>query len=347
MQRKTLLSIFIMLSAYSFAQVSSDSLQCTILKSEFIYEAAPFPSCHASTLVETEEGLLVAWFGGTHEKHPDVCIYGSALINGKWSNPLQLADGIINASRRHPCWNPVLFRRENGDVILYYKVGRSPSQWWGMFKISDDNGTSWSSAQRIPGKLLGPIKNKPQLLNDGSILYPTSFETNAKWRVYVETSAQDLTQWNKTEIDNNGFNAIQPTILTYKDGSIQLLCRSQEKKITETWSHDQGKTWTLMQATELPNNNAGIDGLTLRSGIQLLVCNPIVEGRNKLALLASADGKKWRSLVILEDKYEGEFSYPAIIQDRNGTIHITYTYNREKIRHVSLKIYNDQNREVL
>jgi alpha-L-fucosidase len=334
----SLIALLVILYGYSAAQVFPDDMQFTVSDSGFIYETAPFPSCHASTLVETENGLLAAWFGGSHERNPDVCIYSASYTQGKWSLPRLTADGITSEKRRYPCWNPVLFKRDNDDVILYYKVGRSPSQWWGMYKISADNGVTWSHAVKIPEGLLGPIKNKPFRLPDGMIMYPTSFESSTKWRIYTETSSQDLTQWTKTIIDNNGFNAIQPAILAYPDGSLQLLCRSTDKRIVQSWSADQGRTWKPVEATELPNNNAGIDGVTLQNGLQLLVCNPITEGRHKLAVLASADGIKWKNLLVLEDHTDGEFSYPAVIQGTDGRIHITYTYRREKIKYVCLDV---------
>ena len=336
---KCSLAVILALMLISFgAQSSAKKIRAKVLASEFIYETAPFPSCHASTIVETKEGLLAAWFGGTHENHPDVCIYISACVKGTWSAPQLVADGIQSDTLRYPCWNPVLFRRDNGDIVLYYKVGKDPRTWWGMYKISNDQGKSWSAANRIPGKLLGPIKNKPVRLPDGTILNPTSIETKQFWNVYLETSNQELGNWHSIPIDNNGLNAIQPTILFYKDGQMQLLCRSKEKRIVESWSPDMGKTWSPLQQTELPNNNSGLDAVTLKNGIQLLICNPIEKGRNKLALLASTDGKEWNNLFTLEDHPEGEFSYPAIIQGTDGTVHITYTFNREKIKYVHLKI---------
>lgn len=317
---------------------SPENVTADVLASEFIYDAAEFPSCHASTIVETEKGFLASWFGGTYERHPDVCIYTAENIDGEWSAPKLVADGIINDTLRYPCWNPVLFKRDNGDVVLYYKVGPSPREWWGEYKISTDEGETWSEASKIPNNLLGPIKNKPERLSDGTILYPTSFETTDVWNIYIETSDQDLSNWQKTDIDNNGFNAIQPSILFYDDGKIQMLCRSREKRIVETWSSDNGKTWTPVEATTLVNNNSGIDAVTLKNGLQLLISNPIERGRNKLSLKSSVDGINWFDVIILEDQPEGEFSYPAIIQGNDGTIHITYTYNRELIKYIHLKI---------
>lgn len=317
---------------------SPDKLKAEVLSAEFIYETAPFPECHASTIVETSDGLLASWFGGTEEKDPDVCIYTSENLNGTWSEPVLVADGIINDTLRYPCWNPVLFQKDDGTVVLYYKVGPSPREWWGLYKTSADNGKTWSEAVEIPNNLLGPIKNKPERLADGTILYPTSFETREVWNIYVETSDQDLNNWKKIDIDNNGFNAIQPTVLFHKDGRIQMLCRSKERKIVETWSADQGKTWSPVEATSLVNNNSGIDAVTLKNGLHLLISNPIEKGRNKIDVKASADGVNWTDIIVLEDQPEGEFSYPAIIEGTDGTIHITYTYNRLKVKYVHLKL---------
>ena len=323
----------------SFAQSDElDKVRANIIKAEMIYEKASFPSCHASTIVETGNGLLAAWFGGTYEKNPDVCIYLASNNNGRWSEPIMVADGVQNDTLRYPCWNPVLFKRDNGDIVLFYKVGPTPQSWWGLYKISRDNGITWSAETKIPYNLLGPIKNKPVRLSDGQILYPTSFETAEKWDIYLETSSQDLTNWQKINIDNKNFNSIQPSVLFYKNGNMQLLCRSKNECITESWSKDNGKTWTPVVATQLPNNNSGIDAVTLSNGLQLLIYNPIVRGRNILAIAGSYDGKGWKNLILLEDYPDGEFSYPAIIQGKDGIIHITYTYRRQKIKYVTLAI---------
>lgn len=316
-----------------------DNIVVSILETDLIYQSEPYPSCHASTILDTGEGLLAAWFGGSFEKHPDVCIYAAFYKNGKWEKPFLVADGIENKLIRNPCWNPVLFKRDNGDIILYYKIGASPTKWYGAYKISNDNGKTWSKELRIPGNLLGPIKNKPVKAPDGGILYPTSIEDDQGWKIHMEHSNQDLSEWKKIEIDNGEFNAIQPSVLFYKDGRLQVLCRSRNQKIVESWSYDGGKTWSKVQATSLPNNNSGTDAVTLADGeTQLLIYNPITRGRNKLALAVSIDGKIWKDIVVLEDQEKGEFSYPAIIQRQDGKVCITYTYNRKQIKYAILDI---------
>jgi alpha-L-fucosidase len=335
------LSVVQILAQESFSEQSEReklrSIKPVIIHSGFIEMPADVPSAHASTIVETKKGLLAAWFGGTHEKHPDVCIYVSGFVDGKWSDPVSVADGIQSENLRYPCWNPVLFRRDNGDIILYYKVGPSPSTWWGEYKISTDEGKTWSAMEAIPRGCLGPIKNKPVVIPGGKVLYPTSIEIVGKWNVYMEMSDQDLTNWKKIAIDNDKFDAIQPSVLFYKDGSLQILCRSKNKCVVESWSRDNGRTWSKLMPTELPNNNAGTDAVTLPDNLQLIIYNPITKGRNKLSIAASYDGKFWEKLIDLEDQPSGEFSYPAIIQDSKGEINVVYTYNREKIKYARIK----------
>ncbi len=309
----------------------------TSVKAEFIYEHAPFPSCHASTLAETKTGVVAAWFGGTGEKNPDVGIWFARHDGRAWSAPAEVANGVqTDGKPRQPCWNPVLFQRPDGPLLLFYKVGPSPSKWWGMLITSDDGGKSWSAPKRLPEGILGPIKNKPVLQPDGSLLCPTSTE-HAGWRVHLERTSDWGMTWEKSDVLNDGkdFGAIQPTILNYPSGQIQLLCRSQQGKITECWSSDGGKTWGPMRATALPNSNTGIDAVRLRDGRALLIYNHTPKGRTPLNVAISRDGQAWEAALVLENE-PGEYSYPAVIQTSDGLVHITYTWKRQRVRHVVL-----------
>jgi alpha-L-fucosidase len=330
-------TLLFILSFFSFFS-NSEKPTVKILSSGFIYEKLPTPECHASTLVETDNGILAAWFGGTYERHPDVNIFTARLTNGKWSTPEVVADGIENKDFRNPTWNPVLYRNSDDLLTLYYKEGPNPKEWWGLYKTSDDEGKTWSKAVQIPPGMLGPVKNKTVELSDGTLLHPSSFETNGVWSMHVETTTSDNQNWKKIEIDNGDFHAIQPTVLFYPNGKLQMLARTQENVIGTTWSSDNGKSWSTVESTGLVHNNSGIDGVTLKSGMQLLLCNPIKKGRNKLSLMMSMDGLNWEEIYVLEDQPKGEFSYPAIIQAKDGTVHLTYTYNREKIKYVSLAV---------
>lgn len=304
-----------------------------LVESEFIYETAPFPSCHASTLAETKEGLVAAWFGGKHERNPDVGIWFARREASGWTAPVEVANGVQDDQKRFPCWNPVLFQAKDGPLLLFYKVGPSPSRWWGMLITSRDGGRTWGTPRRLPEGILGPIKNKPVLLQDGALLCPSSTE-NDGWRVHLERTADLGTTWTKIGPLNSSdeFGAIQPSVLFHSSNRLQILCRSRQNVITECWSTDGGNKWGPMMATDLPNPNSGIDAVTLRDGRQLLVYNPTRQGRTPLVLGLSTDGKSWRQVVTLEDQ-SGEYSYPAIIQTRDGLVHITYTWKRQKVRH--------------
>ena len=312
-----------------------------IVRSEFVDERPPYPSAHASTVVETPSGLVAAWFGGTGEGHADVGIWVSRHDGKTWSTPVEVATGVVEGGARHPCWNPVLFQPAAGPLLLFYKVGPSPREWWGLVRTSADRGRTWSSAIALPAGILGPIRAKPVALDTGELLAGSSTE-HAGWVVHMErflgpfSALGSGSAWSRSGPLNSPeeFGAIQPTILLHSPTRVQILCRSRQGVVTEAWSEDRGRSWSPMKATALPNPSAGIDAVRLRDGRFLLVSNPTTSGRGKLEVAVSADGVSWRPGVVLEEAALGEFSYPAMIQARDGLVHVTYTWKRSRIRHV-------------
>ncbi len=317
-----------------------------VLKQEFIYTTASYPQCHASTIAETPVGLVAAWFGGTAERNPDVCIWVSRYVDGQWTEGMNVANGIEPDGKRYPTWNPVLFQVPGGELWLFYKTGPSPSTWWGYLMRSTDNGVSWSTPERLPDGFQGPIKNKPVMLADGTILCPTSREGEGGWRVLMEYTKDGGKTWGKTEIvDMSGgtMRAIQPSVLFHKDGRLQILCRSQNRAILESWSSDNGMTWSPLAKTNLPNNNSGTDAVTLRDGRQLLAYNHVlppgeeIKGpRTPLNVSVSKDGENWEAAAVLEDSQVSQYSYPSVIQTSDGLVHVVYTWRRLRIVHAVL-----------
>ncbi len=311
-----------------------------VTTAEFIFERAPFASAHASTIAHSGGGLVAAWFGGTREGAADVGIWLAHRVNGTWTSPVEVATGVQPDGTRHPCWNPVLFETRPGTLALFYKVGPRPTTWWGMVKHSTDGGRTWSEARRLPDGVLGPVKNKPVRLADGTIVSGSSTETPDAanlWRVHFERSTDAGATWTVVRpapaTPGPEIGAIQPSILIHGDGRLQAVGRSRSQHVFETWSSDKGLTWSPVSLTSLPNPSAGTDALTLRDGRHLIVYNHTPKGRTPLNVAISRDGRAWESVLVLEDA-PGEYSYPAVIQAPDGPIHVTYTWKRQRIKHV-------------
>ncbi|MEM8912042.1 MAG: exo-alpha-sialidase [Planctomycetota bacterium] len=314
---------------------------------EFIFSKASFAECHASTICETSRGLVAAWFGGSKEGKNDVGIWTSYHDGSRWSGPMRAADGIQHADLRYPCWNPVLYQPPgDAPTMLFFKVGPNPRAWWGEVMFSHDRGRTFRDRRRLPEGIDGPVRSKPMLLANGTLLCPSSTEHDHDWRMHFEV-LEDLERpelgasWQRYEPSEQPFQVIQPTLLRHSLGNIQALLRSKHSMIYQASSHDDGHTWTALRDTGLPNPNSGIEALTLADGRHLLLYNHAsgqrADGwgpRRNLALVISMDGQTWRDVATVEEVDEGELSYPAMIQTADGNVHLTYTWKRQRLRHL-------------
>ncbi len=305
----------------------------------------PTPRCHASTVVELKGGdLLAAWFGGTDEGAPDVAIWAARQQNGRWLKPFELAREPKIAT-----YNPVLFHAKDGVLWFYYKFGPSPKEWSAARRWSRDEGRTWSATEYLPAGLLGPIRGKPLLLRDGTILAGSSVESYRSWAAWIERSTDNAQTWTKhgpisiegpapAGADRHGI--IQPVLLPLDDSGmrIRLLARSTKDigRISVADSADGGRTWTKAKPSELLNPNSGFDGVRLRDGRYVLLYNHSSTMRTPLVLAMSKDAEHWTRFLTVESAL-GEYSYPALIQAENGDLVMTYTWNRLKIRMVRVK----------
>ena len=308
-----------------------------IVKREFIADDFPTPSVHASTLVEVAPGKLVAaWFGGTNEGTRDVGIWLSRSVD-TWSTPIEVANGLTGGTQ-NPCWNPVLFKTDSKRLLLFYKVGPSPKTWWGVMRESFDEGVSFGDAVNLPERILGPVKNKPIQLDSKTIIAGSSSEGHSLppvWQVHFERSTDGGQTFSRIQVPTQKDSpaAIQPSILTHRDGTLQAVGRTQSGRIFSTRSFDRGLTWSALELLDLPNPNSGTDAITLSDGRHLLVYNHTARGRSPLNIAVSTDGIVWKPVVTLESD-PGEYSYPAIVAASDSLVHITYTWKRKKIAHV-------------
>jgi len=355
-----------------------------ILKDEFLYKTASFPECHSASIVEAANGDLVAtYFGGTKERNPDVCIWVSRLLKGKaeWTAPQLVADGVFKTGsaeaelaglsgldsttavaacgsivdskvrkapkgyQRKACWNPVVFKQPDGELQIYFKIGTNVADWTGWMVRSKDNGKTWNKREPLQKAYLGPVKNKP-VMSKGRLIAPTSIEKGG-WRLYFEYSDDNGKTWKRSDYveADKGVLAIQPAIMTLKDGRLCAVARTRSEHIGITYSSDNGETWTKLRLIDTPNNNSGLDAVTLQDGRQLLICNdkPIPKGikggkgvRTPLSLMLSDDGEHWRHWITIENSPVSQYSYPSVIQTVDGHIHCIYTWRRQRVKHIEL-----------
>lgn len=379
-----------------------------VVKDEFLYEYAPFPQAHASTIVELNNGdLLASYFGGTKERNPDVCIWVSRKAKGSdhWEAPVLAGDGVfelgspdaalaglsgINDSttsaafgpvkslpeyhysynvkknvqssafpfphlKRKACWNPVLYQMPDGEIWLFYKVGTNVGDWQGCVVKSRDGGKTWSNREMLPKNFLGPVKNKPELI-DGKLICGSSTETNG-WRFHVESYDLVTKQWKyigpiksteavKTDdIKEHPIDCIQPSILKLKDGRLKALMRTHNGFMAQSYSIDNVEHWTPVTLSDIPNTQSGADAVTLKDGRHVLIYNNFqtINGTKKgprtpLDIAISEDGEHWRHILTLEDSPVDQYSYPAIIQGKDGNLHCVYTWRRQRIAYKKLNL---------
>lgn len=400
-----------------------------ILKDEFLYDYSGFPSAHASTIIQLKNGdLVAAYFGGTFERNPDVCIWVSRKPKGAkaWEKPILAADGVYRLGtpeakkaglsgidekttpadkgpikdglrrfgvpagykydfrsksaniklpanlKRKSCWNPVLYTMPDGEIWLFYKVGSTVGDWTGCLVKSKDGGKTWSDPEALPDGFLGPIKNKPEMVN-GRLICGSSTEKNG-WRFHVEILDLKTNKWKYVgpvdaelkprtdDVDSATVDmehpiykegekarliySIQPSILKLKDGRLQVLMRTHNAKLATSFSSDGGDTWTPVTLLDIENNQSGTDAVTLKDGRHVLIYNNFETlpgtkkgSRTPLSLAISDDGTHWRHLLTLEDSPINQYSYPGIIEGKDGKLHCIYTWRRQRVayKEVDLK----------
>lgn len=298
--------------------------------------------------------FAITWFGGSYEKSPDTSIWlAISDENGTWSPPKEIANGIDEKTLvRYPTWNPVITKFPDGKLVLFYKVGSSPRDWWGEYTLSEDLGKTWSKPVKLPQNFIGPVRTKPLFYNDNTVIYPSSIEETSRggWGVRFERSNTRLQEWSFTSpqktytnffLFSTGINIIQPALLQMDKEKLAALCRSRNGYIYKLESNDGGISWSTPEPTSLENPNSSIDAVKLEDSSILLANNPDKKYRNKLAIHHSANLKDWNQILILENdensKYSA-FAYPSMIISQSKEIHLVYSVNKRFIKHLVIEI---------
>lgn len=287
-------------------------------------------------LALNDKKVLCAWTEGTREGKRDFRVYTSILSNETWSDPI-----MICAEADKPHWNPVLFENQNGEIILYFKVGHKVPSWKTFYCTSLD-GKSWNEPKElVTGDISGgrgPSKNKPIILKNGRIIAPASDERNNLYVSYADISDDCGITWKRMKnVPTHSLlklyvPMIQPALWQSADSTVHMLTRTHRGRIYKSDSSDMGETWCMAYPIKVPNPNSPIDLDVHEDGRIFLVCNPVSkQGVNTpLYLMVSEnDGKSFLKLMCLEER-DGDYSYPSISVYKN-TLHITYTFNNENI----------------
>ena len=314
-------------------------MNTSLINKRFLFTpGSHFAQCHASTLVKNDDGSLVyACFGGTREGHDDVGIHIFRRVGYDVSYIKEVKVSDV------PHFNPVLYRRRDGRIFCWFKVGKTIPEWRTWQVVSCDGGVTWSDPVPLGGNY-APVKNKPVRLKNGVLCAPYSVETmpdpTAVWTVIGSVSYDDggsfviggrIEYTDKPDINDKRSGVIQPSVWQDDEG-VHMLMRSTWGKLWRADSHN-GLDWGRAYAVDIPNNNSGIDLVRMPSGVLALVMNPVsgdFAARTPLTLNLSRDGgATWDEALVLEDA-PGEYSYPAVIADGN-VLHICYTFNRVTI----------------
>ncbi len=309
------------------------------------------PSAHASTLAELADGtLLAAWFAGSREGADDVAIYLSRLEPSGWSPPRAIAtrEQTARELRRHlrKLGNPVLHVDPAGRLHLFF-VSVSLGGWAGSsinHKFSDDGGEHWSPARKLTTtpflNISTLVRNPPLMLQDGGLGLPVYHEFVVKHGEWLRLDASGRIT-DKVRMPH-ARDTLQPAVVALDAEQALALLRDAGPgpgRVQVARSADAGRHWQMAPALPIPHSNASMALLRLGDGSLLMAGNP-GSGRASLLLYRSRDaGRSWQALGAVEtgqirNGREPEFSYPALIQARNGDIHLSYTWLRQGIRHV-------------
>jgi predicted neuraminidase len=239
--------------------------------------------------------------------------------------------------------NPLIFTDFRNRLWLIY-VTIAVGGWSGSslnLKVSDDGGRSWTPSTRLT---LSPflnvselVRNNPVQMSDGSLAVPVYHEFLGKFPEILWVREEDgAFSVRKTRIAG-GRSFIQPSIIVRDPRRAAAFFRScsDERAVGMAATQDAGATWSEPQHLDLPNPDAAVNALPLSRGRILLAFNESLRGRENLQLALSSDnGATWQRIARIEEDQGAEFSYPYMMQDSRGRIHLVYTWHRRRIKHV-------------
>ncbi|HXX38650.1 MAG TPA: sialidase family protein [bacterium] len=300
-------------------------------------DSLSYPSPHAATVCALPGGdLMAAWYAGSHEFASDVVILGAFFrqSTAAWTDPTVLVE-----TEGYTVGNPVLFLANPDDLRLFYSVMYRPLDWGACklkYRVSNDLGVTFGPRHVLRDETGLMPRNKPCTLSNGDLLLPLYDDRSPRASVCLISGDGGHTWETSLPIRSAPGNE-QPTIVELPAGDLLCLMRTEGGgPIWRSRSTNRGRSWSPPRPLSLPNPDAGIDMVWTRRDRLVLAFNNSAHLRSPLSLAVSDDhGETWRVALDIETG-PGEYSYPALIQGRDGVLHLLYTNRRFAIAHVTL-----------
>ncbi|OHV77052.1 exo-alpha-sialidase [Rhizobium sp. LCM 4573] len=353
---------------------------------------SPAVQNHAAFLAWLPDGSLgCTWFGGTLEGKSDISIHIARLLadSGRWTAPSQVTDDPAHSEQ-----NPVLWVDNDGGLFLFHTSQASGNQEGSAVKSRPlrlaDEGVISGRSKTLPLPRGTFIRASIVRRGDGALLLPLFLckaKDGAKWNGSHDTAALAISDdngetWRVVHVPQS-FGCVHMTIVPL--GGLKMAAffrRRQADFVYRSASEDGGETWSVPEATDVPNNNSSINAIRLRDGRIALLCNPVSASYSKdrraslydelgenddrpdsdggiepiwgvprapLTLcLSSDDGKTFPVRKLVEDGpgtclsnnsvdgHNKELSYPVLLEDQDGTLHLAFTFHRRAIKYVRL-----------
>ena len=295
---------------------------------------------YSPTIVQTTEGLLLAWIGGSGLHHPDASIYLAKRGEKSWSRPVKILSAVHPRTlMQSACRRPVLFQPADETLLLFYKTKTAQGRTTGWLTSSRDNGITWFPPQSLPRFISGPARTKPIALSENLFLCGgDSRDAGRRFHIEKAEAFRENWSWTRTRDLSSAMrhNASEPVLLNHGGGRLQALCRARLGHIVETWSENSGKTWSPVQRTVLPNPDSGLDAAKLEDRKFALVYQHSNRERGVLNLAFTEDGRHWSAAAVLESQPKFHFSDPSIVLGSDGNLHLTYSVNHRQVKYVAI-----------
>ena len=323
-------------------------------RAQFIPETAA-PSVHAGSAILLNDGNLRAfWFAGSREGATDVVIQSAVLDTktGGWGNPEVVIDRVAaekGLSRYiKKLGNPLPIRSSQGKLQLYF-VTVSVGGWAGSsisWMESGDEGISWSRPQRLitsPALNLSTLIKAPGFdFTDGTLGLPVYHEWMGKFGELIRIDGGRVIDKRRM---SSGHALLQPIVfIDAPDKAVAYFRQARyagPPRIASALTKNAGQSWVSGVDLDLANPNAAIAGLQLANGDRLIALNDLESARHRLVLvMAPAGSSNWSVIAELESDQTlinglyREFSYPSLLLGANGEVHLIYTYDRKKMKHI-------------